>query len=203
MKKFFALLVGLSLWAAQVQAQSDYVAEIQTSHGNIFAMLFDRTPKHKANFVRLAEKGYYDGLQFHRLLEQFAIQGGDPNTRSLTDSTQLGLGGPGYELEAEVLPRLRHTRGSLGAARMGDRLNPKRKSSGSQFYILQTEAPHLDGEYTVFGKVLQGMEVVDKIAQLPVNAAYIPEQPVVMHIKMHYWSLRKIQKRFGKAYTQP
>lgn len=133
-----------------------YFAIITTSKGEITISLDARAaPQTVNNFVFLANQGFYDGLTFHRVEPGFVIQGGDP--------LGSGRGGPGYTLPAEI--RLRHTIGTIGMARLGDIANPNRDSSGSQFYITLAPAPQLDGEYTPFGQVIMGMDVVHRIAE--------------------------------------
>lgn len=216
---------------------------LKTTEGNIVVRLYDETPIHRDNFIKLCREGYYNGTLFHRVIKDFMIQGGDPDSRDAKPGQMLGMGDPGYTLEAEILPDLFHKRGALAAARQGDEVNPERRSSGSQFYIvwgqiynegqmkslekqmkmmaeqdafnqlvgehkkeimdmrrnrdrdglmmlqdqLTAEAklmakekgklteqqkdaytsiggtPHLDGQYTVFGEVVEGLDVVEKI----------------------------------------
>jgi peptidyl-prolyl cis-trans isomerase B (cyclophilin B) len=135
---------------------------IQTSMGDITIQLFDdKAPKHAANFRKLAQEGFFEGTTFHRVIPGFMIQGGDPNSKNDDRSTH-GMGGPGYTVEAEI--GASHDRGVIAAARQGDQVNPQRRSSGSQFYITVADAKFLDGQYSVFGKVVTGMDVADKIA---------------------------------------
>ena len=117
--------------------------EITTPFGTMVAELFDNTPVHRDNFAKLVREGFYDGLLFHRVIEGFMVQGGDPNSRGAAPGTRLGSGGPGYTLEAEMDTSHVHIKGALSAARQGDAANPERRSSGSQFYIVQgaTYAP--------------------------------------------------------------
>jgi cyclophilin family peptidyl-prolyl cis-trans isomerase len=225
--------------------------ELETSLGNIVVELYNETPQHRDNFIKLVKSGYYDGVLFHRVIKDFMIQTGDGNSKTAGPDQMLGDGDPGYTIEAEfVYPKYFHKRGALAAARTGDQMNPERRSSGSQFYIVtgkifslddlkmmsqrledmqkrdifqrllmenqnkikelqhnqdndgiqalqneliqQTEAeaaakpfkwtdeqlnaytsvggaPHLDGQYTVFGEVITGMDVVDKIQCAPTN----------------------------------
>lgn len=110
--------------------------KIQTTLGDIVVRLYDETPLHRDNFVKLASEGYYDGTLFHRVIADFMIQGGDPDSKGAPSGKQLGTGGPGYTVEAEIKPGLYHKRGALAAARQGDEVNPERRSSGSQFYIV-------------------------------------------------------------------
>lgn len=115
----------------------DYQIEIETSYGVMKIRLYNETPKHRDNFIKLAKEGYFDGTLFHRVIREFMIQGGDPDSRNAPAGMQLGNGGPGYTIPAEFLPSLLHKRGVLAAARTGDAINPKKESSGSQFYIVQ------------------------------------------------------------------
>lgn len=110
--------------------------KIQTTLGDIVVRLYDETPLHRDNFVKLASEGYYDGTLFHRVIADFMIQGGDPDSKGAPAGKQLGTGGPGYTVEAEIKAGLYHKRGALAAARQGDEVNPERRSSGSQFYIV-------------------------------------------------------------------
>lgn len=168
---------------------------LKTTMGDIVIALYDETPLHKENFIKLVNDKYYDGVLFHRIIQNFMIQTGDPESKTAKPGQMLGNGGPGYTIPAEFVPGLYHKRGAVAAARMGDNVNPKKESSGSQFYIVDGRvfstndlnrviqmtgktynmdqikdytsiggAPHLDGDYTVFGEVVSGMEIVDKIA---------------------------------------
>lgn len=171
---------------------------ISTTLGEITIVLYDETPQHRANFIKLVNENYYDGILFHRIIKEFMIQTGDPDSKEAKPNMQLGMGGPGYTIPAEFVPSLYHKRGAIAAARTGDQMNPKKASSGSQFYIVdgkkwtngelnqiaaqtgkqfspeQVETyttvggvPFLDADYTVFGEVISGIEVVDKIASQP------------------------------------
>lgn len=133
--------------------------------------LYSKTPKHRANFEKLALTGFYDSLLFHRVINGFMIQGGDPYTRDTTMADKYGQGGPGYTIPAEFVPEYKHLKGALAAARRGDAANPAKESSGSQFYIVQDESTcaQLDGEYTVFGQTVDGFNVIDKIAAVQTN----------------------------------
>jgi cyclophilin family peptidyl-prolyl cis-trans isomerase len=137
-----------------VEAGKTYVATIVTPKGNIVAELYPDTPESVNNFVTLSQNGYYDGLTFHRVEPGFVIQGGDP--------VGDGSGGPGYTIPAEI--KHPHSKGALAWARQGDEVNPERRSSGSQFYVTLAETAFLDGGYTVFGQVIEGMDVAEKIA---------------------------------------
>lgn len=109
---------------------------IKTDKGEIIVKLYDETPLHRDNFIKLAKEGYYDGTLFHRVIKDFMVQGGDPQSKGAKKGVQLGSGGPGYTIDAEINPALFHKRGALAAARLGDEMNPEKKSSGSQFYIV-------------------------------------------------------------------
>lgn len=207
MKKFalsaFFLLATFVLCSQSSVAQSGKKVkgtkvEMTTSYGKIVVLLYDDTPLHKANFLKLVKDGSYEGTLFHRVISRFMIQAGDPESKTAKPGQMLGAGTLGYTVPAEINPKYFHKRGALCAARLGDHENPKRESSSCQFYIVQgqvwTEAdlnafeqrgrinyspeqrkayttvggsPHLDGDYTVFGEVLEGMDVVDKIAAAP------------------------------------
>ena len=140
--------------------------KLKTTDGTMTVKLYADTPLHRDNFVKLAKSGFYDGLLFHRVIKGFMIQGGDPFTRDTAKVAQYGTGGPGYTIPAEIVPGKTHKKGALAAARLADRVNPAKESSGSQFYIVQDPANcvHLDGEYTIFGEVVDGLPVIDKIA---------------------------------------
>ena len=154
--------------------------DIATSMGTIRVKLYKDTPKHRDNFTRLAISHYYDGVLFHRVIDGFMIQGGDPYTRDTSRIDEWGEGGPGYTIDAEIVPEHTHKKGALAAARRGNLANPMKESSGSQFYIVQdsTNCKHLDGEYTVFGEVVAGLNVVDRIARVSTDRYDRPERPV-------------------------
>lgn len=235
--------------------------KITTSLGNITVRLYDETPLHRDNFLKLAKEGFYNGTLFHRVIRDFMVQGGDPDSVNAPAGKRLGVGGPDYTLEAEIHPALFHKRGALAAARQGDEVNPERRSSGSQFYIVwgqtysdgqlrqmgkqlemqrlqsifqalaanhraeilqlrrdrnrtglqelqdrlaaeaetkaktlgpvlteaQMEAyssvggtPHLDGQYTVFGEVVEGLDIVDRIQQVETLSGDRPKADVVV-----------------------
>ncbi len=182
---------------------------LQTDYGDILIKLYDETPKHRDNFIDLAEDGFYDGILFHRVIEDFMIQAGDPESIDAEPGEPLGSGGPGYTIEAEIEPGLFHKKGALAAARQGDQVNPEKRSSGSQFYIVQGRVfshqqldeleesldksftreqrktytsdggvPHLDNDYTVFGEVVEGFEVIDKIAEIETNQQDRPVEDI-------------------------
>ena len=163
------------------------VFDINTSLGTIRVQLYSDTPKHRDNFAKLALTGYYDGLLFHRVIRNFMIQGGDPLTKDINNAAQYGTGGPGYQIEAEILPNHHHKKGALAAARKGNMANPLKESSGSQFYIVQSEdgCRHLDGEYTIFGETIDGFKVIDDIASVPTDGRGLPDSPVrIISVKL-------------------
>ncbi len=159
---------------------------IHTDYGDMTGMLYNETPKHRDNFVKLVKAGYYDGLLFHRVIKDFMIQGGDPDSKNAKPGQPLGMGGPGYTVPAEFVPSLKHNRGALAAARTGGPSNPQKASSGSQFYIVHPEngAHFLDNDYTVFGQITDGLTVIDKIAAVEKGASDRPSKDVKMTIKI-------------------
>ena len=156
--------------------------DIVTNLGTITIKLYSKTPKHRENFEKLALTGYYDGLLFHRVINGFMIQGGDPFTKdtSATAVAKYGQGGPGYTIPAEFVPEYKHKKGALAAARKGDVANPMKESSGSQFYIVQDAAAcaQLDGGYTVFGETVKGLDIIDRIAAVATDNRDRPLMPV-------------------------
>jgi peptidyl-prolyl cis-trans isomerase B (cyclophilin B) len=275
-------LLFISLMVSCAQEKKDFVVTISTSYGDMVAILYDETPKHKENFLKLAKEGFYDSLLFHRVIEGFMIQGGDPDSKNAIPSQRLGGGNIGYTLDAEINPKLFHKKGALAAARLGDQQNPKRASSGSQFYIVhgkpiseedlsidgrnfgealqkfmrdpqhktsadsamlfyqnndqagyeafiralrprieqatgisttrpvdpaQRDAyvphggtPNLDGQYTVFGQVIKGIDVIDKIAAQSKDAFDRPKQDIRMKVTVKEVSRKKIEKEYGYTY---
>ena len=259
-----ALTGIIILCGSKLKKQDETVVSIKTDLGEIKIKLYDDTPQHKNNFIKLVNNGFYDGLLFHRVIKNFMIQGGDPQSKDAAKSAHLGGGGPGYTIPAEIKPNHFHKRGAVAAARLGDAQNPERASSGSQFYIVQGEIyrpgqldslveminarkkeamlreavqknnakllkfrenndvngfnvfvaglrekvdslynasdkfsltneakksyttvggyPPLDGEYTVFGEVIEGMDVVDKIAAVKTDSNNRPVDDI--HMKM-------------------
>ncbi len=142
-------------------ASGEEVAVLQTNLGNIVVSFFpEKAPQHVKSFKDLVRSGFYDGTKFHRVIPGFMIQGGDPNSKG-DDRSIHGTGGPGYKVPSEFND-IRHTRGILSAARSSDP-----NSAGSQFFLMVKDSPHLDGQYSVFGEVSDGMDVVDKIVALP------------------------------------
>jgi cyclophilin family peptidyl-prolyl cis-trans isomerase len=201
-----ACLVLASTTFAQTPAEpvipkEDYLVRISTSYGDIVLLLYNQTPLHKKNFIDLAEKHFYDGTMFHRVILDFMIQGGDPNSKD-SITTNDGMGGPGYTIPAEFNPKLKHDKGALAAARMGDEMNPERASSGSQFYIVQNKkgTPFLDNNYTVFGQTITGFEVIDKIAQTLVDGGSRPLKDIKMTVKVAKVKTKKIIKLYDCAW---
>lgn len=156
------------------------IFEIHTTEGTITILLYADTPLHRDNFVKLASHHYYDSVLFHRVIYNFMIQTGDPNTKDPAKEDEYGNGGPDYTIPAEIIPAHTHKKGAVAAARLGDTANPRRESSGSQFYIVQSEegCSHLNGAYTVFGETLDGFEVIDRIASIRTNAMDRPLKDV-------------------------
>ncbi|HTH54471.1 MAG TPA: peptidylprolyl isomerase [Cyclobacteriaceae bacterium] len=287
MKKLLILASLIALFTNGVAQKKDFVVTIKTSYGNIVAILYDETPKHKANFIKLAKAHYFDSLLFHRVIESFMIQGGDPESKKAKAGQGLGNGGPGYTIDAEFNPKYFHKKGALAAARLGDGQNPAKASSGSQFYIVQGKVldqaqvnslkidqaklsaampkylskpenkplydtlgklyasgqtaafnnkiigladvveketgikilkdvpserikayttvggtPFLDESYTVFGEVIKGLDVIDKIAAVKKGAADRPTEDVRMFVTVEELSKKKITKAYGYVYPQ-
>ena len=158
------------------------VFEMVTSYGTMKLKLYSKTPKHRDNFVKLVSEKYYDGMRFHRVIEGFMIQGGDPYSKDITQIDLWGQGGPGYTVPAEFVNEYWHKKGAIAAARKGDMANPRKASSGSQFYIVHDENSclHLDGQYTIFGEVIEGLDVIDKIATVDTDRYDRPYDDVMI-----------------------
>ena len=156
--------------------------DIVTTHGTMRVKLYSKTPKHRDNFVKLVNEKYYDGIRFHRVIEGFMIQAGDPYSRDTTMISRWGQGGPEYTIPAEFVNEYWHKKGALAAARKGDMANPKKASSGSQFYIVHDENSclHLDGQYSIFGEVIEGLDVIDKIAAVDTDMYDRPYEDVII-----------------------
>ena len=217
MKTYLLLIACFFALAAQAQPEVKLKkkdlkrdVELVTTAGIMVLRLSDETPMHRDNFLRLVKSGYYDSVLFHRVIQTFMIQAGDPNSKTAAAGKPLGNGGPGYTVPAEFRANLFHRKGALAAARMGDNVNPTKASSGSQFYIVQGRSftdreldsievvrlggkkltpevrnyyrttggtPHLDGNYTVFGQVVKGLDVIDSIAATPTSKATDRDRP--------------------------
>jgi peptidyl-prolyl cis-trans isomerase B (cyclophilin B) len=181
MRKLF-LAIALMLFGvasmAQDQKEVDYLVTVHTPYGPIKLLLFEDTPQHRDNFLTLARAGAYNHIPFHRVIDNFMIQTGDYTKRNRPLDYDPSIIKP--SVEAEIRPHYAHHRGMMGAARRGNDQNPQKRSSGSQFYIIQGHkgAHHLDEEFTLFGKVMSGMRVVDSIAQVPTNSKDVPLQDV-------------------------
>ena len=169
------------------QLPAEPVFDIITSMGVIKIKLYADTPKHRENFAKLALEKYYDGILFHRVIDGFMIQTGDPLTKDANNKPRFGTGGPNYTVPAEFVAAHTHKKGALAAARRGDAVNPYKESSGSQFYLVQDErnCAQLDGEYTVFGETIEGLDVIDKIAAVQTDGRDCPVQDVkIITIKL-------------------
>jgi len=218
MKTSFYVLVLTLLISCKSMSQSNQPEQLvllETKYGNMKIKLYNETPQHRDNFIKLVKQKFYDSLLFHRVINQFMIQGGDPNSKNAPAGAALGTGGPGYTIPAEFNSKLIHKKGALSAARMGDQVNPQKASSGSQFYIVQGQVfneqniaslemqtgvkmtdeqkktystvggtPFLDNQYTVFGEVVEGLDVIDKIATLPGDGRNRPNEDVIFTIKL-------------------
>ena len=158
------------------------VFEIRTTHGTMKVKLYSKTPKHRDNFAKLVSENYYDGIRFHRVIEGFMIQTGDPYSRDTAKINAWGTGGPDYTVPAEFVNEYWHKKGALAAARKGDLANPTKASSGSQFYIVHDENAclHLDGQYSIFGEVIEGLEVIDRIAEVATDPYDRPYEDVMI-----------------------
>lgn len=228
---WLALLLPITV-LAQNKKKKDYLVTMTTDFGTMHLILHDQTPKHKANFIKLVDSSFYNGLLFHRIIENFMIQGGDPNSKNAQPDQMLGNGDVGYKIPAEFVPTLFHKKGALAAARDN---NPEKASSGCQFYIVQGRiwddaafaqqesriksmngrlptdeqkqvyrtiggTPHLDGNYTVFGQVIDGLAVVDSIAKQPRSPRDRPVKDIRMTMQGQWVKKKKITKQFGYIY---
>jgi peptidyl-prolyl cis-trans isomerase B (cyclophilin B) len=198
-----------------VTAPIECLVEIETEFGTMTVQLSNATPQHRDNFIKLAEEGYFDDMLFHRVIEDFMIQGGDPDSKKAKPNQPLGMGGPGYTIPAEFVDSLVHIKGALSAARQGDQVNPEKRSSGSQFYIVQGKplskeeldmmearkgirytkeqrdaymnvggTPFLDRDYTVFGHIIKGLDVIDRIAAVETDPRDRPVKDVKMKVRV-------------------
>ncbi len=213
MIRLFSALALIVLFAACDTGEKFTYAEVETEFGVMKLKLYNSTPKHRDNFIKLAQEGYYDGLLFHRVISGFMAQGGDPNSKGAPMGTPLGAGGPGYLIDAEM--GRPHIKGALAAARTGGGGNPEKKSSGSQFYVVQGKiqtdaqlnqfeqqkgikyneeqrrlykeiggAPFLDMDYSVFGEVVEGLEVIDKICAEMTDSGSRPMNDIPMKVRI-------------------
>lgn len=191
-KSFFGFILLTVIFNLSVNAQSKTPVQAQkkfvihTEYGDMKGILYNETPKHRDNFVKLAKSKYFDGTLFHRVIPGFMIQGGDPDSKNAKPGQALGLGGPGYTIPAEINPKFLHKRGALAAARKGGPSNPQKASSGSQFYIVEpANGTHfLDKDYTVFGEITEGLDVITKIATASRDKADRPLKDIKMTVKI-------------------
>ena len=229
MRKLVLLTTLLVLTASAFAQKKDYLYTLETDKGKLEFVLYDETPLHKANFEKLVKSGFYNGLLFHRVIQNFMIQGGDPNSKNAEKEARLGSGGGDMERTPfEYHPARYHKKGVIAAARDN---NPEKKSSACQFYIVQgkkftdteldafenkngvkyTEdqrtvyktlggTPHLDKNYTVFGEVVSGLILVDKIAAEKTDSFNRPEADQKMKISMKKMKRKKITKKYGYSY---
>lgn len=223
------LLTSITL-SAQKKTKKDYLITMETTKGTMAIILFDKTPLHKANFLKLAEEGFYENLLFHRVINEFMIQGGDPNSKNAEKGARLGSGGADLEkVPFEFMPEHVHLKGSLAAARTN---NPAKESSGCQFYIVtgkkytdfqmtdmakrvgldytedQRKAyieeggtPFLDNNYTVFGKVIKGIEIAEEIEKVETDGSDRPIEDVSMKVSVKKMKKKKITKLYGYQYN--
>ncbi|GAA4433120.1 hypothetical protein GCM10023188_22190 [Pontibacter saemangeumensis] len=199
------ILLGMlapALVLAQKLKGKDKLVTIETPQGEIKLVLFEDTPQHRANFLKLAEEGFYDGTTFHRIVDGFMIQGGDPNSKDDVPGND-GMGNPGYTVPTEINPAHKHIYGAVAAARQDDRVNPSKASSGSQFYIVENSdgTPMLDGVYTVFGQVVDGLDVVGKIAEQPKDGRDRPLSDIKMKVKVENVKRKKIARKYNYDYS--
>lgn len=176
--------------------QTEKVIEIRTSFGSMYMWLNKETPLHRNNFLALADSGFYDSTTFHRCVTNFVIQGGDPNSID-SDSTNDGGGGPGYTIPAEInTAKFKHVYGAVGAARDN---NPEKESNGSQFYIVLPKAgtPNLNGNYTVFGRIIKGMDVAEAIVKQPKNANDRPYADIRMDVNVLEKTLQQLKDEYN------
>lgn len=227
MKKYLGLILVFLLSSAWAKPKHDFV-KIKTDKGECIIMLYNQTPKHHDNFLKLAKEGFYNGTLFHRVILEFMIQGGDPKSKTAVADQSLGSGDLGYRVDAEFRDSLFHKKGALAAARDN---NPEKASSSSQFYIVQgkkwTDAtlddiqqkrmngvilpeahrkvykelggtPHLDQNYTVFGEVVRGIDMVDEIAAVEKGTSDRPKEDIKMEVSvLKRGEARKIEKQLG------
>ncbi len=208
------LVFGIMVLSA-CGGEKEQKVRISTDMGDIVIKLYNGTPQHRDNFIKLAKEGYYDGTLFHRVIPQFMVQGGDPDSKTAQPGARLGQGGPDYKVPAEIMPEYYHKKGAVAAARQPDQVNPEKQSSGSQFYIVtgktysdaelkQLEGriprsltptqkatymstggvPFLDGGYTVFGEVVEGMDIAEKIGNAQKDRTDRPLQDIKMTVKV-------------------
>lgn len=193
MKRLFFLLLIIPFMmnlSSNAQPRSGAPSQVRfvihTDFGDMHGVLYNETPKHRDNFVKLVKQGFYNGTLFHRVILGFMIQGGDPDSKTAKPGQQLGGGDLGYTIPAEFNPMFTHKRGALAAARTGDQVNPKKNSSASQFFIVEPEkgAHFLDNNYTVYGEITDGLDVITKIASVQKDGSDRPLKDIKMTIKI-------------------
>jgi cyclophilin family peptidyl-prolyl cis-trans isomerase len=232
MKKILLFLCTFSMLSAFAAKPKNQYVRIKTEFGECIVKLYNQTPLHRDNFLKLTKKGYYNGVLFHRVIKDFMIQGGDPDSKNAKPDSLLGNGGPKYTIPAEFNDSLFHKKGVLAAAREGDDVNPAKASSGSQFYLVQGKiftdqqldnveekrlkfkipqwqrevyktiggTPHLDRNYTVYGEVVVGLDLVDKIAALTTDKNNRPKQDVKMEVSiLKRREAKKLEKQLLQA----
>ncbi len=195
---FFTLALAALIFFAGCKSEPeiDYDVVIKTEFGDMKVKLFDETPKHKANFLKLATEGYYNDQLFHRVIKEFMIQGGDPDSKTAKPDDMLGAGGPGYTLPAEFNPNLFHRKGALAAARQSDQMNPKKESSGSQYYIVQGKVYSTEELSALEGQIAQGKkgnavgnyirntpEMLAKFQEMQANGEFEKMDSIAMEIE--------------------
>ncbi|MCX2582578.1 peptidylprolyl isomerase [Pedobacter sp. MR22-3] len=232
MKKLLLIICVFSMFSAFAAKPKNQYIRIKTEFGECIVKLYNETPLHRDNLLKLVKKGYYNGTLFHRVIKGFMIQGGDPDSRNAKPDSLLGEGGPKYTIPAEFRDSLFHKKGVLAAAREGDIVNPSKASSGSQFYLVQGKVftdeqlnaleekrlkfkipewqrqvyktvggvPHLDRNYTVYGEIVMGLELVDKIAAMETDKNDRPKQDIKMEITvLKRREAKKIEKQMFQA----
>ena len=184
MRKRILWLAALAviLAACGPKTAKEVVMVVETTMGTVEFKLYNETPLHRDNFIRLAEEHYFDSLLFHRVIDDFVIQGGDPNSKYAKPGEMLGDGEPDYRVPAEIRvdQGITCVKGSILAAREGDDVNPQRESCASQYCFMMRPCPHLDGAYTVFGEVTEGMEVLEAIQKVETDEYDRPLEDVRM-----------------------
>ncbi len=196
----FLIVFFIKAYGQDRLTKTDYLVTINTDYGKIKIILFDDTPIHKENFIKLAEAGVYDHIIFHRVINHFMIQSGDYTTRNQAIDYDPRL--IQTLIDAEISPHHLHVHGAIGAARRGDDVNPEMKSNSTQFYIIQNHngAHHLDGKYTVFGQVMSGFEVVDLIASQPTSDRDRPLKDIRINVDIDQVSRSDIEKFYNFTY---
>ncbi|MGM0417239.1 MAG: peptidylprolyl isomerase [Thermodesulfobacteriota bacterium] len=213
MKKLFVCMLAFCMvgfiFSPSLSAEERTRVLLKTDLGDVTIVLYNQTDYHRDNFIKLVNEGFYDGLLMHRIIDNFMIQAGDPDSKNASKEKRLGGGGPGYTIPAEILPEYFHKKGAVAAARTPDEYNPARRSSGSQFFIVtgkvfseeelksyekqmstkflpeqkkiytdQGGTPALDGQYSVFGEVVKGLDIVEKIGKVKTGKHDRPKKDI-------------------------